>query len=112
MLFTLLSIWSKDSITKKQIAFILQTILFGVYNFIGRYGKVPFNTCILSTLICMFGMGMSGICILYLYNGKEAKKGRVFSKWFFYIFYPAHLLFFALIRISYLEEWQNLYLSS
>lgn len=97
--FTLLFIWSKNSILKKKIAFAIPTILFGFYNFIGRYGKVPIETCILSAVICMIGMGMSGICITYFYNGKRAKIGKSFSKWFFYIFYPLHLLIFALIRI-------------
>ncbi len=97
--FTLLFIWSKNSILKKKIAFVIPTVLFGLYNFIGCHGKVPIVTCILSALICMIGMGMSGICIIYFYNGKIAKIGKSFSKWFFYIFYPLHLLIFALIRI-------------
>lgn len=43
------------------------------------------------------GLGIlaSGYCILYLYNGRQAQRGRSFSKWFFYIFYPAHLLLLA-----------------
>jgi hypothetical protein len=57
--------WSKNSVLKKKIAFIIPTALFGLYNFIGRYGKVPIETCILSTVICMIGMGMSGIGIIY-----------------------------------------------
>lgn len=97
--FTLLFIWSKNSIYKKKIAFIIPTVLFGLYNFIGCYGNVPIETCIMSTVICIIGMGMSGICIIYFYNGERAKIGRSFSKWFFYIFYPLHLLIFALIRI-------------
>lgn len=97
--FTLLFIWSNDSAHKKKIAFLIPTILFGIYNFIGVYGKVSLATCIMRTLICMISMGMSGVCILYLYNGKKSQRCRTFSKWFFYIFYPAHLLIFALIRI-------------
>lgn len=97
--FTLLFIWSKNSILKKKIAFIIPTVLFGLYNFVGCYGKVPIGICILNTMICMIGMGMSGICIIYFYNGKRAKMGRSFSKWFFYIFYPLHLLILALMRI-------------
>lgn len=93
--FTLLFIWSKESVLKKKIAFIIPTVLFGLYNFIGRYGKVPVETCVLNVVICMVGMAMSGICILYFYNGKRAKMGRNFSKWFFYIFYPLHLLILA-----------------
>ncbi len=97
--FTLLFIWGKNSTLKRKTAFIIPTILFGLYNFIGSYGQAPVEDCILNTLICMFGMGMSGICITYFYNGKRAEKGRSFSKWFFYIFYPLHLLIIALIRI-------------
>ncbi|MDE7258355.1 MAG: conjugal transfer protein TraX, partial [Lachnospiraceae bacterium] len=35
--------------------------------------------------------------VLVLYNGRRAEKARNFSKWFFYLFYPAHLLILALI---------------
>ena len=36
------------------------------------------------------------IPFIYLYNG-ESGKGSRFSKWFFYIFYPAHILILAVI---------------
>lgn len=97
--FTLLFIWSKNSILKKKIAFIIPTILFGVYIFIARYGKASIESCIISALIFMSGMVMAGICITHFYNKKRAEHGRNFSKWFFYIYYPLHLLIFALIRI-------------
>lgn len=97
--FTLLFHWSRNSEPKKKIAFLIPTILFGIYNFVGRYGHVPLENCIMSTITCVLGMGMSGICIIYLYNGKNAERGRRFSKWFFYIFYPAHLLIIALVRL-------------
>lgn len=97
--FTLLFIWSKNSVSKKKIAFIIPTVLFGLYNFIGSYGKAPVESCILYAVICMIGMGLSGVFIIYFYNGKRAEKGKNFSKWFFYIFYPLHLLIIALIRI-------------
>lgn len=97
--FTLLFIWSKNSKAKKKIAFLIPTILFGIYNFICYYGRVSIGICIISTLICVIGMGMSGICIIYFYNGERAKTGRNFSKWFFYIFYPLHLLILALVKI-------------
>lgn len=34
---------------------------------------------------------------VYLYNGKKGNNNK-FNKWFFYIFYPLHLLIIALIR--------------
>ena len=42
---------------------------------------------------------VSGFMILCLYNGQRAAHGRNFYKWFFYIFYPAHLLALGLLRI-------------
>ena len=36
------------------------------------------------------------IPFVYLYNGESGKSSR-FSKWFFYIFYPAHILILAVI---------------
>ena len=36
------------------------------------------------------------IPFLYLYNGKAGKSSK-FSKWFFYIFYPAHILILAVL---------------
>ena len=44
-------------------------------------------------------MGMAAVCILFLYNGKRAEKGKAFSKWFFYLFYPVHLLILGLLRL-------------
>lgn len=44
------------------------------------------------------GVAASGLVILFLYNGKRAKYGRNFSKWFFYLFYPGHLLVLVLVR--------------
>lgn len=38
------------------------------------------------------------IPILFLYNGKNGSK-TAFSKWFFYIFYPLHLLIIGLVNI-------------
>ena len=41
----------------------------------------------------------AGSAVLFFYNGERAKKGRNFSKWFFYIFYPAHLLILFFVKI-------------
>ncbi|MDE7245868.1 MAG: conjugal transfer protein TraX [Oscillospiraceae bacterium] len=41
---------------------------------------------------------VSGIVTLVLYNGKRSEKHRTFNKWFFYIYYPAHLLILWLIK--------------
>ena len=38
------------------------------------------------------GMVLGFVCIAYFYNGQQAKNHRKFHKYFFYIYYPAHLL--------------------
>ncbi len=97
--FTLLFTWSKKSVAKRKIAFLIPILLFGLYNFIGRYGRVSMINCVFQTVMCIVGMGMAGICILYFYNGEKSEQYTQFSKWFFYIFYPAHLLLLAFIRV-------------
>lgn len=41
----------------------------------------------------------AGGCVLYLYNGKRSETCKTFSKWFFYVFYPAHLLILAMLKV-------------
>lgn len=40
----------------------------------------------------------AGFVLAFLYNGQPSKKARGFSKWFFYVFYPAHLLLLTALR--------------
>lgn len=42
---------------------------------------------------------VSAAVVLVFYNGKRAERGRNFSKWFFYLFYPGHLLVLWLVRL-------------
>lgn len=48
-------------------------------------------------LLDMAGIALAGACIMCLYNGERMESGRTFSKWFFYLFYPAHLTVLALL---------------
>lgn len=49
------------------------------------------------------GILVAGAVILLFYNGKRAEHGRVFWKWFFYLFYPAHLAVLAAIKLLVLQ---------
>ena len=46
------------------------------------------------------GVALAAAAILYLYNGRRAEHGQRFAKWFFYWFYPAHLLALGLLRLA------------
>nr|WP_288858985.1 TraX family protein [uncultured Faecalicatena sp.] len=96
---TLLFLWAGDSGKKTKAAFLFSTLIFGAFNLLGGLSSL-WTENIEYALMSMIGMGLAGICILYFYNGKRMKTGRTFSKWFFYIFYPAHLLILGLIRIA------------
>jgi len=74
-------------------------ILFGITEFIAKSSLLPFKENLIYTLGSLLGILLAGISIVYLYNGKRMKGGRELSKWFFYVFYPGHLLVLGLIRI-------------
>ncbi|MGM9651077.1 MAG: TraX family protein [Faecousia sp.] len=99
-IFTLLFIWSRGSRNKIKCTFIISMLLFGIEKiFTGGIGRFSISTNIVYALGSMSGIALAGIVILYFYNGKRMDKGKVFSKWFFYLFYPVHLLILGLIRI-------------
>ncbi len=54
---------------------------------------------ILTGIIAGAATASAGLSYIYLYNGKKAKRGGTFFKWFFYIFYPGHLLILGIIRL-------------
>ena len=68
---------------------------FFAFMMIQTYLFAPFYTftvpeAIACGLLSGAGVVVSAIVVLFLYNGKRAKRGRTFSKWFFYLFYPGH----------------------
>ena len=54
---------------------------------------------LLWTLSAISGQVLAAVCILFLYNGQQARRGRTCFKWFFYAFYPLHLLVLGVLRL-------------
>lgn len=93
-IFTLLFSWAKDTPARKKAAFAAAALLYGGMAWMG-------SGLWWDALGCGVPILVSGFMILCLYNGQRAAHGRNFYKWFFYIFYPAHLL---ALGVSFLEE--------
>ena len=98
-IFTVLFTWARNNRNRLKIAYAVAVLLYvglemWAYSSGGISTEIVFNI-----LRKAFFMGMSGVCILFFYNGKRMERGRNFSKWFFYVFYPAHLIILCIIKI-------------
>ena len=81
--------------------FCLSYLLFAVLNvqsyMNGEPGDWTFYA-VTHSLLSGLGILAAAMATLVLYNGERAKRGKTFSKWFFYLFYPGHLLILYLIK--------------
>lgn len=91
--FTLLFARAGGNRTRQKAAFGAAALLYGGMAGLGS-GQVW------EAVGCAVPILVSAFVILYLYNGRRAARGRTFYKWFFYAFYPAHLLVLGLLRLA------------
>ena len=82
---------SRDSIKMVAMLTMLINHIANVFLPAGQVGEA---------VGCAVPILVSAFVILYLYNGRRAARGRTFYKWFFYAFYPAHLLVLGLLRLA------------
>ena len=90
--FTLLFAWAGGNRTRQKAAFGAAALLYGGMAGLGSGSLADALGCAVPILV-------SGFILLHLYNGRRAVRGRTFYKWFFYAFYPAHLLILGLLRL-------------
>lgn len=84
---------------KKQIrAWIVSIAFFGCITLGEGLNELSVVQNLIHTAACMAAMTLAGICVFFLYNGKRAKNGQRFFKWFFYLFYPVHLLVLGILK--------------
>ena len=98
--FTLLFAWAENSRLRKHIAFGVAAVLYGGMAWLSSMRTLGAVGALPDTLGCAMPILVSGFFILYLYNGQRAAQHRGFYKWFFYAFYPGHLLVLGLLRVA------------
>ena len=107
-IYTILFYRSKGDRKKTALSFLAAYAIFvplSVQNYMyGAPGNWTFYA-IGHALLSGVAILVAGVVILVFYNGKRAEHGRDFSKWFFYIFYPAHLLALCYIKSYFVLEW-------
>lgn len=98
--YTLLFLWAGESERKKWIAFGIGGFALGNTVFATNEGQLPLKWNLIFTAGTFLVVLTAGYFIQCRYNGKRMQRGRTFSKWFFYVFYPFHLLLLALVRMA------------
>ncbi|MGN0483818.1 MAG: TraX family protein [Lachnospiraceae bacterium] len=99
-LITLAFYLARGSKGKLIVAYAFAMLLYGLSNCSGYLVPGRMDSFVREFLISTHGILLSGICIVALYNGERMKSARKFNKWFFYLFYPLHLLILGMIRIA------------
>lgn len=101
-IYTMLFYGSRGSVKKTAISYGIAYALFVpfqiqnyMYDVKGDWTPYAIGHGLLSGV----GILVAAAVVLIFYNGKRAERGRDFSKWFFYLFYPAHLMVLYLIKV-------------
>lgn len=98
-MFTVLFAQWMGNERKIRNAFLLGAGLFALMNFQPAYSMEQLLVNFVYAVLSASGILLAGAVIVCFYNGKRMEKGKKFSQWFFYLFYPAHLLILGMIRI-------------
>lgn len=96
--YTLLFADAYGSPLKMRRAFCIAMAVFVMPMYATNSMLFPVGKAAFLTGCAALGVLAAGAAVLYLYNGRQAKRGKIFSKWFFYLFYPAHLFVIGMIR--------------
>ena len=100
--YTILLYNSRGSRKKTAISYGIAYALFvpfQIQNYMYEVKGDWMLYAIVHGLLSGVGILAAAMVVLIFYNGRRAEHGQNFSKWFFYIFYPAHLAVLYLIKV-------------
>lgn len=82
---------------RQALAYAVVGGIFWLMNIPG-YAPPGAAYAMLHSFYATLGIIASAVAALVLYNGKRSERAGAFNKWFFYIYYPAHLTVLWIIR--------------
>ena len=95
--YTLFFLWAEGDRKKTAIAYGFATGIFAALLLAESVMEGLTGLSLAAHLLYASGVAAAGVCIVCFYNGKRMERGRTFSKWFFYCFYPGHLLVLGIL---------------
>lgn len=84
----------KDPVRQKK-AFFIAAFVLGIT----VAAELPGAAGVIAGIGAMMSVLAAGACVLVFYNGEKSQKYSLVKKYFFYVFYPAHLVILALLKI-------------
>lgn len=84
---------------KQALAWITMCVIFFALNLPSYYSaEERLGYALLHSFYAVIPWVASGVVIMFFYSGKKSEKHEFLNKWFFYIYYPLHLLILWGIR--------------
>ncbi len=98
--FTILFIWAEGSAERQKTVFLLDALLLGADCFVSGAFEGAWMTGLLNAAGGMTAALLAGVLILYCYEKEKKKHRGKWAKWFFYWFYPVHLMILTAVRAA------------
>lgn len=99
-LFTLCFYWAYGDDERRKRSFEYAIPAFALLLFSAGIGRYDLAENLERAILAMFSPTLAAFMICRFYKGRKSERISTFSKWFFYIYYPVHLLVLGLLRIS------------
>ena len=84
----------RDPVWQKKAFFVASFVLW-----VTVAAELPGANGVMAGIGAMMAVLAAGVCIQVFYNGEKSQKYSLVKKYFFYVFYPAHLVILALLKI-------------